>query len=106
MIDRIPLLLQYLEDDPDDAFTRFALASEYRKRGESAAALGLFEALVEEQPAYVGTYYHLAALYRELDRPDEARATYQAGIQEAARQGDRHSESELRSALMELEIEE
>ncbi|MFT4605697.1 MAG: Tfp pilus assembly protein PilF [Rhodothermales bacterium] len=106
MIDRVPLLLQYLEDDPDDAFTRFALASEYGKRGDHAAALDLFERLVTDQPAYVGTYYHLAALYRELDRPDEARATYEAGIAEASRQADRHSESELRSALMELEIEE
>lgn len=106
MIDRIPLLLQYLEDDPEDAFTRFALASEYRKRGDHAAALQLFERLVADQPAYVGTYYHLASLYRELDRPEDARTTYQAGILEAGRQADRHSESELRSALMELEIEE
>ncbi len=106
MIDRVPLLLQYLEDDPDDAFTRFALASEYRKRGEQAAALQLFERLVADQPAYVGTYYHLAALYQELDRPEEARATYHAGILEAGRQADRHSESELRTALMELEIGE
>lgn len=106
MIDRVPLLLQYLEDDPNDAFTRFALASEYRKRGEQEAALKLFEELVADQPEYVGTYYHLASLYRELDRPDDARATYQAGILEAGRQADRHSESELRSALMELEIEE
>lgn len=102
---RIPLLLEYLKEDPDDAFTRFALATEYLKTGEEGRALELFEHLVTEQPDYVGTYYHLAALYRQLAQPEEARSTYQAGIAVAAAQGDRHSESELRGALMELEIE-
>lgn len=102
---RIPLLLEYLKEDPEDAFTRFALATEYLKTGDQASALELFERLVAEQPDYVGTYYHLAALYRELARPEEARKTYQAGIAVASAQRDRHSESELRGALLELEIE-
>ncbi|NNE71731.1 MAG: tetratricopeptide repeat protein [Rhodothermales bacterium] len=102
---RIPILLGYLEADPDDAFTRFALALEYIKESDHTRALELFEGLVNDQPEYVGTYYHLAGLYRELNRGDEARATYEAGIAVASRLGDRHAESELRGALLELEIE-
>ncbi|MBO6573970.1 MAG: tetratricopeptide repeat protein [Rhodothermales bacterium] len=104
-MDRLAILKEYLRDDPEDAFTRFAIASEYRKLGDLQAALEAFEGLVRDQPGYVGTYYHLAALYRELDRGEDARRTYQAGIKTAAAAGDRHAESELRSALLELDID-
>ncbi|MFN3595826.1 MAG: tetratricopeptide repeat protein [Rubricoccaceae bacterium] len=100
---RIDLLLGFLRDDPDDAFTRFALAQEYRKLGSLAEAIACFEALVEDQPDYVGTYYHLGALYEETGRADEARATYRSGIAVATRQGDAHARAELQSALLAAE---
>ena len=53
-MDRLTALLDFLRDDPDDAFTRFALAQEYAKRGSASAALGYYEALVADQPTYVG----------------------------------------------------
>ena len=103
-MDRLETLLEFHREDPKDAFTRFALASEYLKRERLDEALETFESLLGDRPDYVGTYYHLAALYRRLDRPDEARKTYESGIAEAVLQGDHHAESELRSALMELEL--
>lgn len=98
--DRLEQLLQFHEEDPDDAFTRFAIAEEYRKRGQTKKALSFFEALVEEKPEYVGTYYHLGKLYERIDRTEEAIATYQKGIQAAQEQRDTHARSELQDALL------
>ena len=102
-VDRTPQLLQFLEDDPDDAFTRFALAQEYAKQGEADEALGYFEGLVEDQPEYVGTYYHLGKLYEELGRQDDALATYQHGIEVATEARDAHARAELQDALLHAE---
>ena len=102
-MDRIAALEAFLLDDPDDPFTRFALAQEHRKAGCPDQALTIFEDLVRDHPAYVGTYYHLGALYSEMDRPDDALRTYRTGIQEATAAGDLHARAELQSALLEAE---
>ena len=105
-MDRIALLRGFLADDPDDAFTRFALAQELAKAGDTEEALGGYEALRRDQPGYVGTYYHLGALLESVGRAEEAAAVYRAGIDEAARAGDAHARSELQGALLALEIGE
>ena len=87
-MDRLAALQDFLRDDPDDPFTRFALAQEHAKRGETAEALRFYEPLVQEHPDYVGTYYHLGGLYRVLGRDDDARATFRAGLAAATRAGD------------------
>lgn len=99
-VDRIDQLLTFLKEDPDDAFTRFALAQEYARNGNEEAALTHYEALLADHPGYLGTYYHLGQLYRALDREEEAVATFQAGIAEAGRQNDLHTRSELQNVLM------
>ena len=102
-MDRIAALEAFLLDDPDDPFTRFALAQEHRKAGRPDPALALFEALVRDHPQYVGTYYHLGALYADLGRTDDAAQTYRLGIAEATSVGDLHARAELQSALLEAE---
>lgn len=99
MIDRLKLLLEYLREDPADPFTRFALAQEHWKRGETDEATAYFQELVEESPEYVGTYYHLGKLYEQLGRSEDAAATYERGISVARAQRDVHALSELQSAL-------
>lgn len=103
MTDRIPALLEFLAVDPGDAFTRFALAQEYAKRGEADQALSHYTALVQEQPDYVGTYYHLGKLLEMVGRADEAEQTYRAGIVVAERLRDAHSRAELNDALLNLQ---
>ncbi len=99
-MDRLKQLLQFYEEDPEDPFTRFALAREYLKVGETEEALALFEELVEQDPGYTGTYYHLGKLYERLGRPDEAIATYEEGIERTRDQGAQKDLSELQDALL------
>ena len=102
-MDRLKALLEFLEEDPKDSFTRFALAREYLKLGRTDEALRFFEDLVEEDPAYVGTYYHLGKLYETLGRRDDALETYRSGIETARHARDFHGLSELQDALLKAE---
>jgi len=102
MPDRLELLLQFHHDDPADAFTRFAIAQEYLKRGDDALAAAYFEGLVRDNPQYVGTYYHLGKLYERMDLRPEAVETYEAGIRVARQQRDFHALSELQAALQDI----
>ncbi len=89
----------YLEKDPDDTFTLFALALEYQKQGEDHRARSFFEAILSKDPGYVGTYYHLGKLYENNGATKKARSTYQKGIQVAEAAGDRKALAELQEAL-------
>ncbi len=101
--DRLALLLAFYEQDPDDAFTRFAIAQEYRKRGAPEQALVFYQRLVAEQPDYTGTYYHLGKLYEKLGHPDDAVATYRTGIEVARRRRNLKDLSELQDALLQAQ---
>ncbi len=101
--DRLEQLLAFYEEDPDDAFTRFAIAREYAKRSAPELALGFYEQLVADQPEYTGTYYHLGKLYEQLGRKDEAAATYGQGIEVCRRQRNFKDLSELQDALLQVQ---
>ena len=102
-MDRLAALQTFHDEDPDDPFTRFALAQEHARRGDTAQALAFYEGLVRDHPGYVGTYYHLGALYARLGRDGDALRTYREGIAEATRANDLHARAELQSALLEAE---
>ncbi len=99
-MDRLEALLSFYKEDPNDAFTRFAIASEYLKKGNKAEALSFFEHLVQDNPSYVGTYYHLGKLYELLDRKAEAIRTYESGTRMANELKDFHARAELQDALL------
>lgn len=103
MPDRLDQLLTFYEEDPNDNFVRFALAQEYLKRDATERALDLFEELVDTDPDYVGTYYHLGKLYERLNRTDEAIETYDHGITVARKQQDTKNLSELQDAKLKAE---
>ncbi len=102
-MDRLKALLDFLNEDPNDSFTRFALACEYLKRGGLEEARMYFEGLVERDPDYVGTYYHLGKLYEASGRREDAISTYKAGIDVARTHREVHALSELQDALLNVE---
>ena len=103
---RIEKLKEFLANDPEDSFTKFALALEYVNISEYHTALTIFEDLRKNDPDYIGLYYHLGKLYEVLDDENQAVITYKEGIGVARKANDEHAASELREALSELEIDE
>lgn len=101
-MERIEKLKAFLQSSPADSFLQHALALEYIKLGNDTEARKLFEEIVEREPTYVGTYYHLAKLLERTDETDKAIEVYEKGMEEAKKLGDNHAFGELRGAYEEL----
>ena len=101
-MDRVEKIREMLAENPKDSFLCHALALEYIKQGNDDEAKKLFESIVENEPGYIGTYYHLAKLLERVGKTDEAIRVYERGMEEAKKAGDDHSLSELKSAFEEL----
>src|SRR5260221_185013 len=99
LMNRIEILKGFLNDNPNDSFSRYALALEYLKLGQNDEALREFEAVRKNDPAYVATYYQLGQLYQKLGQTHDAEKTFRTGITVATQNGDEHTRSELESAL-------
>ena len=101
-MDRIAKIKEFLVANPADNFLRHALALEYMKLGEDAAARELFEAILTESPDYVGSYYHLAKLLEKMEERELAIEWYEKGMAAAKQAGDNHAYSELQAAYEDL----
>lgn len=101
-MDRIAKIKEFLVANPADNFLRHALALEYMKLGEDAAARELFEAILTESPDYVGSYYHLAKLLEKMEEREQAIQWYEKGMAAAKQAGDNHAYSELQAAYEDL----
>ncbi|MDZ7772517.1 MAG: tetratricopeptide repeat protein [Balneolaceae bacterium] len=102
---RIRQLARSVKENPEDSFSKFALALECRKRGRYEKARVLFEDIRRRDPGYVGVYYHLGGLYVSLGRTGDARTCYREGIEVAQRMKRTRTLTELREALQQLEYE-
>lgn len=101
-MNRIEILKGFLNDNPNDSFSRYALALEYVKLGQHDDAVQAFETVKTNDPGYVATYFQLGQLYQKLGRTHEAEKTFRTGITVAAKAGDDHTRSELEGALEQL----
>jgi Tfp pilus assembly protein PilF len=101
-VNRIEILKGFLEQDAADSFSRYALALEYVKNGQTEDARREFEYVRDHDPAYVATYFQLAQLYRNQGLRHEAEKAYRTGITVAAKAGDAHTREELEGALESL----
>jgi len=99
---RLEQLLHFLEQEPNDPFLIYAIATEYKSMNELEKALTTFQSLMENHPEYVPTYYHLGKTLEALNRNEEAIEVYEKGIAVAMKMKDQHSARELREALQQL----
>ncbi|TXK47563.1 tetratricopeptide repeat protein [Pontibacter qinzhouensis] len=107
-LSRLEQLLVFLQDDPNDAFTLYAIATEYRNF-DKQKAMEYYEKLLAEHESYVGTYYHAAKLYEELGQPETAERIYKKGMMISRQEGNMHAFSELQQAynkMMGLDYED
>jgi Tfp pilus assembly protein PilF len=102
MMNRIEKIREMLKESPDDSFLQHALALEYIREGNEAAAKQLFENILNREPSYVGSYYHLARLLHRTGEVDKALEICETGMQEAKKAGDKHAFNELRSLYEEM----
>ncbi len=101
-MDKISKLNEFLKANPQDSFVQHAMALEYIKLGNDEQARALFEEILNREPGYIGSYYHLAKLLERNDKTDEAIKVYEKGMEESKKVGDNHAFGELRGAWEEL----
>jgi len=101
---RLDKLLRFLQESPKDSFLAFAIAKEYETAGQINKALNYYNNLKNNDPEYIGVYYHLGKIYEMIQQETLAKETYTQGINLAKKQGDFHSLSELNNARTNLEL--
>ncbi len=101
---RIEQIKEWLQSQPKDTFLNYALAIEYIAEQNDGAAESILERLIEENPEYYATYYHLGLLKERKGQDDLAIEIYKNGMKICAKIGNKHAFSELKSVLENLEI--
>ncbi len=104
-MDRIRTIKEYLKESPDDSFLQHALALEYIKLGNEAEAQKLFEEILDREPDYLGSYYHLGKLLERIGEAEKAVAVYKTGMEVAKNANESRAYNELQSAYEDAEDE-
>jgi Flp pilus assembly protein TadD len=94
---------EMLAEDPHDPFLRYGLAMEHLSAGQDEEAVRCFRQLLETSPDYVPAYMQAGRTLARLNRLEEARTVFQAGIVAARQQGDQHAAEEMAEFLEGLE---
>lgn len=106
MADRIATLLSWVEESPDDGFSRYALALEYKKHDQPEKALEQFSELIKRQPDYHATYYQYGVLLASNGQQQQAKQVLQQGLEVTKRLGEEHAFNEITEALANLTSED
>lgn len=94
---RIEQLLKFLEEEPNDVFSLYALALEYKKSNPAEAGK-LFRQLLTHHPEYLPTYYQAALMMEETGNIEDALKLYERGIGLARKLNDVATLKELQAA--------
>lgn len=99
---RLEKLEAMLADDPDDQLLRYMLAMELEKAADHDRSLQLLDDLMQTDPPYVPAFLMAGQQQVAIGQPEQARASWQAGIEAARSQNDEHAASEMTQFLQEL----
>lgn len=99
MSKRLFMLEKMVQQGAADAFTRYALALEYKSLERWDDAELAFVSLRDAHPDYVPQYLMAGQLLIDRGRPDDARPWLEAGLAVAQKAGDQKAASELADAL-------
>lgn len=102
---KISQLAKNVKLDPSDTFSKFALALELLKADDVEKAQLLFEAIIKQDPGYLGVYYHLGKLYQSRGMYQKARDMFTGGVQLAEKKNENRTKSELSEAIIQLQFE-
>lgn len=99
---RIEQIREFLKEDPQDSFLRYALALEYVKINELEKAIKVILKLIEDEPNYIASYYQLGKLYEAIGQVDNALETYANGMEKSKNDTNRKTYLELKEAYNSL----
>jgi len=102
MIERLNLLRAMEAQNPNDPFTKYAIAMEYVRLNDLTLAIEVFEELMLHWPKYLPTYYQAGKTYELNGALQKAKVTYERGIALANELKDFKTSNELETALDEL----
>lgn len=102
MSSRLEMIEKVLENGSEDPFHWYARAMELRSLDRLEDALAAYGDVRDRFADYVPTYLMAAQVAKELERPDEARAWAEQGVEQARKKGDGHAASELSQFLATL----
>ncbi len=102
---RIKQLEKYLENDPQDTFSKYALAMELREDNPERAGQ-LYDDLLLNHPEYTGTYYHAASFFSELGEREKAESIYLKGIEIISHTNEANALRELKNAYQNFQFED
>jgi Flp pilus assembly protein TadD len=101
--DRVEFLRQALEANPDDVFSRYALALDLANSGQNEEAWEHFDYLLTRHPDYAPTYYQAGMVLLRLGRREQARIVLVKGVEVAGREANLHAQKHIQAALDMLE---
>ena len=96
---RIDVFKQMLESDPSNSAVLFGLAKEYEKADATSDMIEALNRYLAAANDEGNAYGMLARAYEKIGRRDEARQTYEKGIQAATAHGHPSMAEEYRSIL-------
>lgn len=99
MPSRRELLEEFVAADPNDSFSRYALALELEKEQRQTEAIKQLEEVLARDASYVAAYYHLGRLLAKAGNDTEALAVYKRGLDAAASAGDQKTRNEIQEAI-------
>lgn len=106
MKSRIEQLHEFLKDDINDSFLKYALALEYVRIEKNNTARDCFLKLIKDDENYIASYYQLGKLYESLNELKKAMGIYRNGIDIAKKIKDTKTLLELQEAYnMLIEID-
>lgn len=91
-----------LQSSPVDQVLRYMLALELEKEGEHERSLELLAQLMQDAVPYVPAFLMAGQQMARLERIEDARACYNAGILQAQQQNNAHAAGEMAGFLAEL----
>ena len=99
MKSRREMLEEFVAADPNDSFSRYALALELEKEQRAFEAVAQFQEVIARDPNYVPAYYHLGRVLMHLQQVEDARSVWRLGLDAAAASGDDKTRNEIQEAL-------
>jgi predicted Zn-dependent protease len=102
-MEKIAGLKEILALDAKNSFARYGIAMELVAQGQIAEALAEFDTLLAFDSDYTAAYFMSAQTLAAAGRTPEAIERLKAGINCAARTGNKHALSEMQATLDELD---